>query len=395
MAEPLRIGILAGEASGDNLASGLMAALRRRLPVTQAVEFVGVGGDRMLAQGLESLAPMGDLSVNGFREPLLRLPALLRLLRRLRNEMVERQVHAFIGVDFNVFNFLLEGALKRRGIPTVHYVSPSVYAWRRGRTRRVGKVADLLLCLFPFEPGFYAGEPLQAEFVGHPLADAIDMDAGSLAAREVARDAIAIPHDVVCLALLPGSRGSEVKLMLAEFLRAAELFHAAQPVRVVIPCPSAKLADLVRNELASTSLSCDVTVDENHARRALLACDVALVKSGTSTLECMLLKRPMVVSYRLGGVTYQIVRRLIRSPYVALPNILAQRALVPELLQDAATAENLSDALLGEWRSSTSQADYLASFAALHVQLRCDADGRAADAVVRLLGIGGTGGETV
>ena len=314
----------------------------------EPIRFVGVGGPRMQAEGLEVLAPMDRLAVNGFRDPILRLPELVRLLLFLKREFLARRVDAFVGVDFNVFNFLLESSLKKRGMKTAHYVSPSVYAWRKGRTRRVAKCADLLMCLYPFEPKFYTGTPVRAEFVGHPLADAIDLQAGAQVARCAVRRELGISENDTVLAMLPGSRNSEVALMIEPFLAAARKFAAAHaPAHVVVPCLRPAIRARIEAALAEQA-PLPVTLYDGNARQALTACDVALVKSGTSTLEAMLLHRPMVVSYRLGAVSYQLARRLVRTPYVALPNILAGRELVPELLQDAGTGEALAAALASE-----------------------------------------------
>ncbi len=378
----LTVGLLAGEASGDNLGAGMMAALRSQAQDT--VRFVGVGGPRMLAEGLESYASIDELQVNGFREPILRLPQLYRLLKTLERKLLEAEVDVFVGVDFNVFNFLLEARLKRRGIRTAHYVSPSVYAWRSGRVRRVEKSADVLLCLYPFEPDFYTATNVQAVYVGHPLADEISPHAADPAARAAAREDLGIDASQTVLAVLPGSRGSEVALMIERFLGAAQFFgEAAGAVKVVIPCLRPVLRAQIEGALAGFA-DLDVVLYDGHARSALTAADVALVKSGTSTLEAMLLHRPMVVSYALGPLAYQIARRLVRSPFVALPNILAGRALVPELLQDAATPQALADALQNAWREAQAGGANIAAFEALHAKLRQGADENAARAVLRL-----------
>ncbi|MEQ8693473.1 MAG: lipid-A-disaccharide synthase [Pseudomonadales bacterium] len=384
----LRVGLLAGEASGDNLGAGLMHRLKELHP---DIEFIGVGGERMQAAGLNVLLELNELSVNGFRDPIVKLPTLIRHYRNLVQAFSTADLDAFLGIDFNVFNFLVEGALKKRGVKTAHYVSPSVYAWRRGRTRRVAKVADMILCLFPFEPAFYADTNVEAVFVGHPLADSIELDSGSDNARRAARQALGIAESDVVLALLPGSRSSEVQLMLPEFLGAAAHFSdhcrsVAEACQVVIPCVRPELRSMIEAALPGyPGLAC-LTYD-GVATEALKACDVALVKSGTSTLETMLLHRPMVVSYRLGNLSYQLARRLLKSPFVALPNILAGRELVPELLQHAATAEALAQALIKE-RVASGAPDYFAPFIALHEQLRGQADLTAAKAMLRLMGVG-------
>jgi lipid-A-disaccharide synthase len=381
----LTLGFLAGEASGDNLGAGLMEALLKQQVSPADVRFLGVGGQRMQALGLQPLADMDVLAVNGFRDPLLRLPKLIALMRRLIREFVAAEIDAFVGIDFNVFNFILEAALKKRGIPTIHYVSPSVYAWRSGRTKRVAKSADLLLCLYPFEPHFYAGLAVQAEYVGHPLADEIAFDAGAPQAQAAARQALGLSADSVVLAVLPGSRGSEVALMITDFLAAARLFSAKHPdTQVIIPCLRPQLTQRIEQALADYP-DLRVTLYNGNARQALQAADVALVKAGTSTLEAMLLHRPMVVSYRLGALSYQLAKRVVRTPYVALPNILAGRELVPELMQDAATPQALAQALDQQLQRARQDDSYAASFSQLHRQLAQGANAKAAAAVLRLL----------
>lgn len=373
------IGILAGEPSGDRLGAGLMRALRAR---RRDVHFVGIGGPLMLAEGLECLVPMERLSVNGFVEPVKRLPELVRILRLLLARFRTEQPLAFIGIDFNVFNFLLERLLKRRGLATAHYVSPSVYAWRRGRVRRIARSTDLLLTLYPFEPAFYADSTVQAVFVGHPLADEIDPEMSGDVAQRAARGRLALVGDGPVVAVLPGSRSAEVKLMAPGFLSACEKIKAQLgPVRFVVPCLRPVIREAMEVLLESHP-GLSVALYDGNARLALTACDAALVKSGTSTLEAMLLHRPMVVSYRLGELTYRVVRRLLRTPYVALPNILAGEALVPELLQHEATPEALAENLLAELYRAERDDEYLSRFEVLHASLRRGANERAAEAVL-------------
>jgi len=363
----LTIGLVAGEASGDNLAAGLMAALKSHPAMSDGVRFLGVGGPAMLAQGLEPLASIDELSVNGFKEPILRLPQLWKLYRRLGTTFEQENVDAFIGIDFNVFNFLLEGRLKDRGIPTAHYVSPSVYAWRRSRTKRVARSADVIFCLFPFEPVFYTGLPVKAIFVGHPLAHEITELDTRADKQEWARVQLGVADSDVILAMLPGSRGSEIELMLEPFLQAAEIIQASfsaqnKAVKVIIPCINLAREEQVRMGMESTP-QLDIHIHQGPGRLALLACDAALVKSGTSTLEAMLLKRPMVVSYRLGYWSHWVARLLVKTTYVAMPNILSNKELVPELLQDDAQPEGLAQALLSELANSRSNEQYFEPFA--------------------------------
>ncbi|MCZ6639965.1 MAG: lipid-A-disaccharide synthase [Gammaproteobacteria bacterium] len=379
------IGILAGEASGDILGAGLMRELKTLHPTCT---FVGIGGPRMMALGLESLVPMERLSMNLFVDPVRRLPELIRILMKLIRCYRAKRPAVFIGVDFNVFNLFLEGLLKRRGITTVHYVSPSVYAWRRGRVKRVARAADMLLTLYPFEPEFYAGLPIDTVYVGHPLADEIGYDDGSDDARMAARRELGLPEERLCIALLPGSRMSEVSYMADTFLSAADLIKARiGEVGFVVPCLRGNIATWLKDAL-ERHRSLDVVQYDGNARLALVACDAAIVKSGTGTLEAMLLRRPMVVSYKLGEFTFQILRRIVRTPFVALPNILTGRMLVPELLQNDATPEALADNLLSSLSvldKASQEPETLLEFARLHELLRQGADKKAAQAVARLL----------
>jgi lipid-A-disaccharide synthase len=370
----LVLGLLAGEPSGDVLGAGLMAALRARCP---DVRFVGVGGPQMTAQGLQSLVPLQRMSVHGFVDPLLRLPSLLRVFLTVRRAVRAAGAHAFIGIDFNVFNLLLERSLRKAGTRTVHYVSPSVYAWRRGRVHRVARATDLLLTLFPFEPPLYAAAGARAVFVGHPLAD--ELRPGDAVAARAALDVTGSP----VVALLPGSRRSEVRLMGATFVEAAACLLATHPhAHFVVPCVNPVVRALMQACVAGSAIAGRVTLLDGQSRLAMTAADAVLVKSGTGTLEALLLERPMVVAYRLGAVTAAIVRRLLRTPFVALPNILAGRRVVPELLQEDATPDALAAALAGVLAAPAASRDLLRDIAG---SLRRDASARAADAVLALL----------
>ena len=370
--EPVVIGLLAGEPSGDLLGAGLINALRAMLQ-DREVTFMGVGGARMQAAGLICLADFETLSMNGFREPIMRLPELYRMYRELSTTLVEARVDAFVGIDFNVFNFLLEARLKRQGIPTAHYVSPSVYAWRRGRTKKVSRSADKLFCLFPFEPAFYKGHEVDARFIGHPMAAEIPLQAGSDEARKEVRLSLGLDLNDIILAVLPGSRGSEVELMLRPMLQAAQGFAEAQPtsngsVRVIIPCVNqARYAQV--DPIAKKFSQLSPCLYRGDARSPLIACDLALVKSGTSTLEAMLLRRPMVVTYRLGYWTYLIANSLLKTPFIAVPNILAGRMLVPELVQKAATPDAMCEALGRVFDTAQTNTEQLRVFEQLHRKL--------------------------
>ena len=376
----LTVGILAGELSGDLLGAGLMRSLQD-LVGTDQVRFVGVGGPRMQAAGLDSLFDMERLSVNGFVEPIRRFPELLRLLLQLRRHFLSEPPDVFVGVDFNVFNLLLERQLKKAGILTAHYVSPSVYAWRRGRIKRIARAADLVMALYPFEPPLYEDYDVRAEFVGHPMADDIPLEP----MRMPARQALGFEPDDTLVALLPGSRRSEVSLLGQLMLEAAQRIQAAEPdVQFLVPCVSSGIEAQMKI-LVQAFPDLPVHLLALDGRQPLAAADVALVKSGTGTLEAMLLGTPMVVTYRLGTVSYWIVRALKRSRFVALPNIIADQALVPELLQDEATPDALASAVLEQLAQARAGQGPRAEFAELHRKLRRQASLQAARAVLRLV----------
>lgn len=385
MARRLKIGIVAGETSGDILGGRLMAAIRERAPDT---EFTGVGGETMLAQGLKGLAPLDDLAVNGFKDPLLRLPSLVRLLRRLCRHFVDEPMDAVVGVDFNVFNLMMERRVRERGIPTAHYVSPSVYFWRQGRVKRIVKAADVVLALFPFEPAFYDERGGRAVFVGHPLADDIGVEDGTAEGRRRARENLEIADDRFVIALLPGSRASEIDFLGGVFLDTASLLQGDfdNPL-FILPTPTRRVRDRVADTLGKGKEDRDLDVRLIHglARTAIAAADLVLVKSGTATLETLLLRRPMVVAYRLGNLTAWIIRRMQKSAYVALPNILAGRELVPELLQEDAEPTRLAKALVEQYERSQSDGDYQRACAHWHRELRQGGAGKAADTVLSLV----------
>ncbi len=382
----LNIGIVAGEASGDILGGRLMAAIREREPQTR---FFGVGGDAMLAQGLHALAPLDALAVNGFKDPLLRLPSLLRLLRRLRRHFVAQGANVVVGVDFNVFNLILERGVKKRGIATAHYVSPSVYFWRLGRIKRIGKAADVVLALFPFEPPLYAERGARAVFVGHPLADEIGMDDGSEASQRQARLELGVADAECVVALLPGSRRSEIDYLGALFLDTAALLDQQLGGCVfLLPAPTPRIYDAVAARYASWQQShgaaLQVRLVRGRSRSAIAAADLVLAKSGTATLETLLLRRPMVVAYRLGALSAWLIRRLQKSAYVALPNILAGHALVPELLQEDARPEALAAALIEQLQRNASDEEYARVCRHWHDTLRQNGAAKAAEVVLSL-----------
>lgn len=381
----MKIGIVAGEVSGDILGGRLMAAIHAR---EANVQFSGVGGEAMLAQGLDALAPLQALAVNGFKDPLLRLPSLLRLLTRLRRHFVAEEVDAVVGVDFNVFNLLLERGVKKHGIATAHYVSPSVYFWRQGRIKSIRRAADVVLALFPFEPPLYAERGARAVFVGHPLADEIGLDDGSETARQGAREALGVATSGTVVALLPGSRRSEIDFLGRLFLDTATSLDLPQ-ARFLVPAPNTHVYDamaaVVDRHRRETASELDVQLVHGQSRTVIAAADIVLTKSGTATLETMMLRRPMVVAYRIGALSAWLVRRLKKSDFVALPNILAGRPLVPELLQEDAEPVQLAAALHEQMRDGTAGTDYFDACAHWHQRLRQGGAGKAAEAVLELI----------
>ncbi|BBP84936.1 MULTISPECIES: lipid-A-disaccharide synthase [Pseudomonas] len=375
MTRPLRIALVAGEASGDILGSGLMQALKARHP---DAEFIGVGGPLMEAEGLASYFPMERLAVMGLVEVLGRLPELLSRRKRLIATLIDARPDVFIGIDAPDFNLGVELKLRRAGIRTVHYVSPSVWAWRQKRVLKIREGCDLMLTLFPFEAQFYEAHQVPVRFVGHPLADTIPLEAD----RAAARTAIGVPDGAALVALMPGSRGGEVGRLGSLFLDAAERMRSMRPgLHFVLPCASPARRQQLEQMLAGRNLP--LTLLDGRSHQALAACDAVLIASGTATLEALLYKRPMVVAYKVAPMTYRILKRLVKSPYVSLPNLLAQRLLVPELLQDAATPEALAQTLVPLLDGGDVQTE---GFDRIHRTLRLDASKEAAGAVLDLIG---------
>ncbi|MEE4343413.1 lipid-A-disaccharide synthase [Pseudomonas alliivorans] len=375
MARPLRIALVAGEASGDILGSGLMRAIKARHP---DAEFIGVGGPLMEAQGMQSYFPMERLSVMGLVEVLGRLRELLARRKLLVQTLIDEKPDVFIGIDAPDFTLNIELQLRRAGIKTVHYVSPSVWAWRQKRVLKIREGCDLMLTLLPFEARFYEEKGVPVRFVGHPLADTIPLESD----RAAARTELGLMGDGPVVALMPGSRGGEVGRLGALFFDAAERLLIQRPtMRFVLPCASPQRRTQIEELLQGRDLP--ITLLDGRSHVALAACDAVLIASGTATLEALLYKRPMVVAYRMAPVTFWVLKRLVKSPYVSLPNLLAQRLLVPELLQDAATPEALAETLLPLIDEGQAQTQ---GFDEIHRTLRRDASNQAADAVLGLLG---------
>ena len=376
----LTIGMVAGEASGDLLGAHLMAALRTHLP---EASFIGIGGPKMQSQGLDSLFPMECLAVRGYAEVLRHYPGLLRMRRRLSQALLKARPRLFIGVDAADFNLRLEAGLKRAGVPVVHYVSPSIWAWRGGRIAAIARSVDQVLTLFPFEAEIYHKAGIAATYVGHPLADLIpeqDQTAGTRAQLKIA------PERKV-IALLPGSRQSELRYMADTFIATAKLLaQKIERALFLVPLVSRETREIFEAALYRADAGeLPITILFGHARDALAAADVALVASGTATLEAALLKKPMVITYKMAGTSWLLMRRMGYQPYVGLPNILAGDFVVPELLQHDATPENLAQALLNSLNDSVVRTRLAQRFSAIHRELKRDTAAQAARAVLPLL----------
>lgn len=380
----MRIGLVAGEASGDLLGAELMAEIRLRCP---NVQFEGIAGPRMRAQGCRVLFDSEKLAVMGLFEVLGHLPELLSIRRQVRRYFLQSPPDVFVGIDAPDFNLGLERSLRAAGIRTLHYVSPSVWAWRQGRVRKIARSVDRMLTLFPFEADFYQQHEVEARFVGHPLADNIP----SAVDRAGARRALQLSEDAPVLALLPGSRRGEVERLAEPFVGAAARCLQAKPdMRFVAPMASAAVKEIFSRAVAKVSPGLPITVTDGNAQQAMAAADVVLLASGTATLEALLLRRPMVVAYRLSALTYWLVRsmRMMKVPYYSLPNWLCGEAVVPELIQQAAQPAPLADAVL-QWLDEPERVQALAArFEQVHAQLHRGASARAAEAVLELGGHG-------
>ena len=377
---PLRIALVAGEASGDLLGAGLVRELKKRFPDAQ---FAGIGGPRMLAEGFQAWHESGELAVMGLVEVLRHLPRLLRLRAGLRRRLLAWEPDVFIGIDAPDFNLGLERKLKQAGIRTVHYVSPSVWAWREGRAAKIGRSADRVLCLFPMEPPIYQRHGIDARFVGHPLAEAFD----AVPDRRAARDRLGLPQDAPVLAVLPGSRQGEIQRLWPTFIDAARRVTVQLPgLAVAVPAADPACRHAIEDGLAKSQLA-NVALYDGQAHDVMVAADVVLLASGTAALEAMLAKRPMVVGYRISALTYRLVMALglMRVSTYSLPNVLANEPIVPELMQHDCTPENLAEAVMLWFRDPDARAALLPRYEHIHAKLRGDADAAAAEAVAELL----------
>jgi len=375
---PLTVGLVAGESSGDTLGAALIHALRARVP---NVRCFGVAGPKMIAAGCEAWASADELAVMGLAEVVRHLPRLLRLRKSLLEQFSAARPDVFVGIDSPEFNLGMAKRLKQRGLKTVQYVSPQVWAWRQGRVRTIGNACDLVLCLLPFETDFYSQHDVRAVFVGHPLADQIPLEVD----RGEARRALGIAHDATVIALLPGSRMGEVDRLGADFAAAAAWIAERRPdVQFVAPMASARVRAAFEHHLTHGPT---VTLLDGQAQRALAASDGVIVASGTATLETLLIGRPMVVAYRFSAMTAFLLRslRLVKVPYFSQPNLLAGRRLVPEFLQEEVSGSALGAALLQEITDPQHVGELTREFRGVHEVLRRGGAELAASAILDLV----------
>ena len=381
MGNVVRIAMVAGEASGDLLASLLIGALKTKLP---DVVFYGIGGPRMQAQGFDAWWPIDKLSVMGYVDALKNYREIAGIRRQLKKRLLEMRPDVFIGVDAPDFNLGLEADLKAAGIKTIHYVSPSIWAWRSGRIKKIGRAVNRLLALFPMEPPLYEKENIPVTFVGHPLADIIPLETSQVEVR----DKLGIARDVPVFALLPGSRKGELEKMADTFVQTARLIRERFLPDALFVVPLTTRETRLQFEAAiyrQRAAEVPFRLLFGHAQDALGAADVSLVASGTATLEAALIKRPMVITYKVARSSWWIGKWLVHSPYVGLPNILAGRAVVPEILQDQATPENLAEALVKLYEDKDNAAVVAETFTDIHLQLRRNNAEKAANAVIECL----------
>ena len=379
-AQAPRIVLVAGEASGDNLAAKLIESLRERLPDAR---FAGIAGPRMIAAGCEPWERAESLAVMGLFEIIPHLPRLLRIRRELVERVLADPPDVYVGVDAKEFNLRLAPRLKAHGIPTVQYVSPQIWAWRQGRVHTIGRAVDRVLCLLPFEKQFYDRHAVAAEFVGHPLADQIPLHLDPL----VARRSLGLSEAGIYIALLPGSRGGEVARLSPDFAATVAWLAQRRPeIRFIAAMANARARGVFESALESAGVRERVQIFDGRAQEVMAASDTILLASGTATLEATLVKRPMVVAYRLGALTSFLLKRLklFKAPFFAQPNLLAGRAIVPEYFNEQVRAEVLGPALV-EQLGRADRAELVQTFTRIHETLRRDASRRAAQAIVELM----------
>ncbi len=374
------IGIVAGEASGDLLGSHLIRALKKRRP---DLEFVGIAGPKMMAEGAKTLFPMERLSVRGFVEVLKHLPGLLKLRKQLTQYFLQNPPDLFIGIDAPDFNFTLERNLKAKGIRTIHYVSPSIWAWRKGRIKKIKSAVSHMLALFPFEPPIYQNADIPVTYVGHPLADILPMEPN----KQEARKGLKLGKTAQVVVMLPGSRQSEVRQLALLYVKAARLIFNQKPeTRFLIPLVTKETREIFQQAIYDDDAhDLPLQILFGHAHLAMEAADVVIVASGTATLEAALIKRPMVITYRMPALSWLLLKRMNYLPYVGLPNILADRFVVPELLQKNATPEKLAEAALKLIEDKELRTEIHEEFSRIHQLLRQNTEEKAADAILSYL----------
>lgn len=381
MGSSVRIAIVAGEASGDLLASHLMAALKAKLP---DVVFYGIGGPKMQALGFDAWWPMEKLAVMGYVDALKHYREISGIRRQLKKRLLDIRPDIFIGVDAPDFNLGLETDLKSAGIKTIHYVSPSIWAWRGGRIKKIARAVNRVLALFPMEPPLYEKERIPVTYVGHPLADIIPLVTNMLAVREK----LSMPKDVPVFAMLPGSRKGELEMMADTFVQTAKLIRERFLPDALFIVPLTTRETRLQFETAiyqQQAGDIPFRLLFGHAQDALGAADVSLVASGTATLEAALIKRPMVITYKIAKLSYWIMKRMAYQAFVGLPNILAGRSVVPEILQDDATPENLAETLVKLYEDKENAEAVAEAFTDIHLQLRQNTAEKAANAVIECL----------
>lgn len=370
---------MAGEVSGDILGAGLIRALKNCLP---NVRFLGIAGPRMKAEGMESYYEMEELSVMGITEVLVRIPRLLKIRKNLVIHFTKVKPDIFIGIDSPDFNISLERILKKLKICTIHYVSPSVWAWRKNRILKIGVATNNLLVLFPFEKVFYDRLNIPCQFIGHATADEIPLFPDKIAARRNLR----IPIDAICISILPGSRDSEVKMISACFLTTAMILKTHfSKLEIIVPIVNQRCRDHFLKIHSEISPSLHIHLLNNQSHQAMIASDAALITSGTATLECMLSKCPMVVGYLMKPLTFFIAKHLVKIPWISLPNLLAGRKIVTELLQEQCKPENLVSALMPLLINNETRDSILSTFLDLHKKIRCNANKQAAKLVLDMI----------
>ena len=376
----VRIAMVAGEASSDLLASHLIRALKRHLP---DAEFFGIGGPKMQAEGFQAWWPAEKLSVHGYVDALKNYRELSGIRRSLLNRLLADRPAAFIGVDAPDFSLWLERRLKDKGIPAIHFVSPSIWAWRKGRLKGIARSVSHMLCLFPFEPALYRTAGVPVSYVGHPLADVFPLKPDQAGAREM----LQITGDGPVFAFLPGSRQSELRNLADTYIATAAILHERHPdARFLVPLATRETRMLFEDALRRHAhVDLPIRILFGHANDAMIAADVVLVASGTATLEAALLKRPMVITYKIGKWSFRLMKRMAYLPWVGLPNVLANREVVPEVLQDAATPQALADALDGWLTDKARAAELVQVFTDMHLQLRQNTADKAAAAILPYL----------